>query len=787
MSAFQRTFTGEIRRLYEMERRIGVLVGAAEEAGVEIGPWEETVKIGPGEGKTGPFTDNLVQYLDDLEGQLVEQEERVLQMGRNAKELEGRLAALVELHDVIAATSDFFAGMAEEEHTLAGMASLGRSRGPSDSSANTTLSLDVEKGHPSNTGDPSSTSVGFVVGVIDGGRMAAFGRVLWRSLRGNVIVRSEGLPTGKSAFVAFVHGQETVGRVRKICLALGCTLYPLDASLDRRQQLYATTTTQLSDIQTILANTRDAHHTTLSRLAPVLALWRLAVGRQKRVYGAMNRFSCEADGAARRCFIAEGWCPTASVPVVEESLKGACTEAGLNMLPVLTLLPTNNGPSHHNNDNNLVIPTHFPTNKFTQAFQDMTDAYGVAAYRESNPAVPMLITFPFLFACMFGDIGHGAIMAAGAAWLIYKERGTMGSSTMGRGNEVVEMAFGGRYVLLLMGLFSIYTGLIYNDCFSKPLPLFPSMFYYPPGKSAAERTSPSYVYPLGLDPKWVAHAENGMTFSNSYKMKQSILLGLLQMTYGLLLALSNHLHHQETLEIFCTWLPQLLFLTCLFGYLGFLIVLKWVTATDTSLLNLFIAMVLQFGAVEGSQLYPGQLYVQRILVIIAVACVPWMLLAKPVYILLQRRRRQSQGYAQGTSAESISSTARKAASEESMGDLMVHQVIHTIEYVLGSVSNTASYLRLWALSLAHAQLSEVLWEMTLAATITSPLLLPIAFALWLLFTLAIMVAMEGMSALLHALRLHWVEFNNKFYRGTGTKFQPFSLHPALILSQPSDP
>eukprot|EP00455_Lapot_gusevi_P056537 TRINITY_DN9418_c0_g1_i2.p1 TRINITY_DN9418_c0_g1~~TRINITY_DN9418_c0_g1_i2.p1 ORF type:complete len:164 (-),score=54.90 TRINITY_DN9418_c0_g1_i2:138-605(-) len=140
------------------------------------------------------------------------------------------------------------------------------------------------------------------------------------------------------------------------------------------------------------------------------------------------------------------------------------------------------------------------------------------------------------------------------------------------------------------------------------------------------------------------------------------------------------------------------------------------------------------------------------------------------------RKRKLRKEGEEEEEEEDTAHGHGSAEHSEMSEIVIHQIIHTIEYLLGALSNTASYLRLWALSLAHSQLSEVFWRYLIVVPLkTNGISLVVGCAIWLTATIGVIVMMESMSACLHALRLHWVEFQNKFYSATGVPFKPFKF------------
>lgn len=237
-------------------------------------------------------------------------------------------------------------------------------------------------------------------------------------------------------------------------------------------------------------------------------------------------------------------------------------------------------------------PTYHKLNKVTAGFQNLVNAYGIPNYQEINPAPFAVISFPFLFAVMFGDAGHGLIVLLAALFMVKKENVLKKSI---KGNEVFEIFYGGRYIILLMGIFSIYTGLIYNDFYSKSANIFQSSWKVTvgddfdftkitklilnpdpnPNTTLNHKMYSGSPYPFGLDPVW-QFGVNKISFTNTMKMKFSIIIGVTQMIFGLILGLLNHIHFKRKISIYFEFIPQIIFISFIFVYLCLMIFIKWI-------------------------------------------------------------------------------------------------------------------------------------------------------------------------------------------------------------------
>ncbi|KAI9814603.1 MAG: H(+)-transporting V0 sector ATPase subunit a [Pycnora praestabilis] len=807
-TAFQRTFTQEIRRLDNVERQLRYFHSEMDKEAIPLRPLPDS---------TNTLAAPSASEIDELAERSESLEQRISSLNDSYETLKKREVELTEWRWVLREAGGFF----------------DRAHGQSDEIRHSTdndeapLLQDVEqnvsRGQNGNVQGERSLSVmniGFVAGVIPRERIAAFERILWRTLRGNLYMNQSEIPEpivdptnnehiSKNVFVIFAHGKEIIAKIRKISESLGADLYSVDENSDLRREQIQEVNTRLNDLANVLRNTKQTLDAELTQIARTLAHWMVIVKKEKAVYQTLNSFSYDQ---ARKTLIAEAWCPTNSLSLIKSTLQDVNARAGLSVPTIVNEIKTSKTP-----------PTYNKVNKFTEGFQTIIDAYGTAKYTEVNPGLPTIVTFPFLFAVMFGDFGHGFIMTCAATAMIYYEKRLLKSKL----DELFSMAFYGRYIMVMMGVFSMYTGLIYNDAFSKSLTLFPSQWIWPEdfkaGDTITAHLDGGYRYPFGLDWRWHG-AENDLLFANSYKMKLSILLGWAHMTFSLIFSLVNARHFKSPIDIWGNFLPGMIFFQSIFGYLVFTIVYKWsidwpgIGKNPPGLLNMLIYMFLQPTNIE-EELYSGQMYVQITLVLIALCCVPILLLLKPLYLRYEHNRARAMGYRGIGESHGVSALDGEDDEDESHGmngnrdsfasegdggamitqdigneeheefefsEVMIHQVIHTIEFCLNCVSHTASYLRLWALSLAHQQLSVVLWDMTLALAFNQTgalgaIMVFLMFALWFALTIAILCIMEGTSAMLHSLRLHWVEAMSKHFMGDGIAFEPFSFK--ILLEQ----
>lgn len=827
LTPFQRRYVSYVKRCDELERKlryfsteIGKFNIECASAGTVDSFLEADQALISSTGNTEAPSSGKI--MESLEAELEGYETQMKELNSYSEKLTIEYNEKVELQEVLEKARRFFITDAPR---LA-VSELTSGNTP----ANKANLLESEEGRPDLDMRFSS-----ITGVVSTEERSNFERMIFRATRGNCYIRfapikqpitdpETGQLTEKSVFIIFYKSDSIETKLKKICDAFQAHRYSLPDMDDAESidKMLTDNAQELVDSRTILLKNQDTRYRLCQMLAKHCERWTWHVLKEKAIYHSLNMFKADVSGMLR----GEGWVVGENLDEVKDTVEKAHANMDMAMPSLIDNVPQP-WPTP---------PTYFVTNKFTYAYQEFVNTYGIPRYMEANPALFTAATFPFLFGVMYGDIGHGSFLFLAGCSLVWNEKKNEGVKQ----DELSEGLHIGRYMILMMGFFAVYAGLIYNDCFSLGLNLFKTRWeFYGQDTLSVEEGDVAYqlseygsnesVYPFGLDPIWHV-TSNELLFFNSFKMKLSVIFGIFQMFFGTCLKGVNAVYFGEKLDLYLEVLPMIVFAASLFIYMVILIFMKWsidwnermlsatcfdpagdewqgdwvvcdqsgngyctpwgYSCTDydntadkcpldyggsgdgcqppnliTSLINIALAP----GDVD-EPLYAGQAEIQNVLLLLAFGSVPILLLAKPYMI-----SRQHQAKAHAPTNEHVEAPGGEEE-DHGMGEIVIHQAIETIEFVLGMVSNTASYLRLWALSLAHSELATVFWEKCMLSTLgVNWFATYIGFGLFAGITLGVLLMMDVLECFLHALRLHWVEFQSKFFKADGIRFSPYSF------------
>ena len=152
------------------------------------------------------------------------------------------------------------------------------------------------------------------------------------------------------------------------------------------------------------------------------------------------------------------------------------------------------------------------------------------------------------------------------------------------------------------------------------------------------------VYPVGVDPSWYMSI-NEISFINSLKMKVAVIFGVAHMILGIFLKGTNAFYYGNAIDFLFEFIPQIVLMIALFGFMDYLIVLKWLTdfTNDTSAAPSIITVTIDMAMNMGKPSIAGwdpiitpqekQTKVMNILLMIIMSCIPLMLCVKPIYLI----------------------------------------------------------------------------------------------------------------------------------------------------------
>lgn len=158
------------------------------------------------------------------------------------------------------------------------------------------------------------------------------------------------------------------------------------------------------------------------------------VVRERSIYLTLNRLR-----KGDKLFFGLYWIPNTKIQKVNEAINKMKENRNI-LSPQITRREVHE----------LSPPSYFYMNDFTEPFQEITDTYGVPQYKEVNSGMFNLVTFPFLYGVMFGDIGHGGMMLIFGTILVL-----FPSMFIDAGLGMMARV---RYLIFMLGFFSCFIG-----------------------------------------------------------------------------------------------------------------------------------------------------------------------------------------------------------------------------------------------------------------------------------------------------------------------------------------
>ena len=294
-------------------------------------------------------------------------------------------------------------------------------------------------------------AVGHIAGTINKDEEFRFKKLIFRATRGNALTYFDdfqqpikdyyGNECQKSVYVViFQDGSSVRDKILKICDSFMGERFeiPEGGISNKINEINA----KINDTRNVMGTTHDEVRNYLMKInkmentsTSVLQLYKWFVIKEKALFENLNKLKMGS-----RLLVGLFWCPTSQTKRISDEIQKIKQDRNIS------------GPQMWKREGHgITPPSYFKTNEFTEVFQLIVDTYGVPDYKEVNPTLFTIVTFPFLFGVMYGDMFHGLLMFSFGTFL------TLFNDSLK--NTAFRTMCSARYILLMMGFFAFFCGL----------------------------------------------------------------------------------------------------------------------------------------------------------------------------------------------------------------------------------------------------------------------------------------------------------------------------------------